>query len=104
MPHACLRSGDAEKPRSDLSPGDASALTSIKAPIIGFYGGNDNRVTSTVQPTAAEMKKLGKPYESHVMEGAGHGFLKSQAQSDANAKAAADAWRPTIAFLKKHTG
>ncbi|HEX9365461.1 MAG TPA: dienelactone hydrolase family protein [Vicinamibacterales bacterium] len=82
---------------------DPAPLAGIKAPIVGFYGGNDARVTSTVEPTAAEMKKLGKPYESHVMEGAGHGFLKSQASSEANGKAAADAWPLTIAFLKKNT-
>ena len=82
---------------------DPAPLEKIKAPIIGFYGGNDARVTSTVEPTAAEMKKLGKSYESHVMEGAGHGFLKGQASSEANGKAAADAWPLTIAFLKKNT-
>ena len=82
---------------------DSAPLEKIKAPVIGFYGGNDNRVTSTVEPTAAEMKKLGKSYETHVMEGAGHGFLKGQASSDANARAAADAWPLTIAFLKKNT-
>jgi carboxymethylenebutenolidase len=81
---------------------DPEPLAKIKAPIIGFYGGNDARVTSTVEPTAAEMKKLGKVYEPHVMEGAGHGFLKGQAQSEANAKAAADAWPLTLAFLKAH--
>jgi carboxymethylenebutenolidase len=82
---------------------DPAPLAKIKAPVIGFYGGNDARVTSTVEATAAEMKKLGKSYESHVMEGAGHGFLKGQASSEANTKAAADAWPLTIAFLKKNT-
>jgi carboxymethylenebutenolidase len=82
---------------------DPAPFEKIKAPVIGFYGGSDNRVTSTVESTAAEMKKLGKSYESHVMEGAGHGFLKGQASSDANARAAADAWPLTIAFLKKNT-
>jgi carboxymethylenebutenolidase len=82
---------------------DPEPLAKIKAPMIGFYGGNDARVTSTVDPTAAEMKKLGKVYDPHVEEGAGHGFLRSQSQSDANAKAAADAWPLTIAFLKKYT-
>jgi carboxymethylenebutenolidase len=82
---------------------DPAPLEKIKAPVIGFYGGIDARVTSTVEATAAEMKKLGKSYESHVMEGAGHGFLKSQAASEANAKAAADAWPLTIAFLTKNT-
>jgi carboxymethylenebutenolidase len=82
---------------------DPEPLARIKVPIIGFYGGNDARVTSTVDPTAAEMKKLGKIYEPHVEDGAGHGFLKGQAQSDANAKAAVDAWPLTIAFIKQHT-
>jgi carboxymethylenebutenolidase len=82
---------------------DPSPLGNIKVPIIGFYGGNDARVTSTVESTAVEMKKLGKRYESHVMEGAGHGFLKGQASSDANGKAAADAWPLTLAFLKTNT-
>ena len=82
---------------------DPAPFEKIKAPVIGFYGGNDARVTSTVESTAAEMKKLGKSYESHVMEGAGHGFLKGQASSEANTKAAADAWPLTIAFLKKNT-
>ena len=81
---------------------DPEPLAKIKAPVIGFYGGNDARVTSTVESTAAEMKKLGKSFESHVMEGAGHGFLKGQASSEANAKAAVNAWPLTIAFLKKH--
>jgi len=82
---------------------DAAPFEKIKAPVIGFYGGNDARVTSTVEATAAEMKKLGKPFESHVMEGAGHGFLKGQSSSEANAKAAAAAWPLTTAFLKKNT-
>ncbi len=82
---------------------DSAAFDKIKAPIIGFYGGNDARVTATVEPTAAGMRKLGKSYESHVMAGAGHGFLKGQASSDANAKAAVDAWPLTLAFLKKNT-
>jgi carboxymethylenebutenolidase len=82
---------------------DPAPLSNIKAPIIGFYGGTDARVTLTVEPTAAEMKKLGKSYESHIMKDAGHGFLKGQASSAANGKAAADAWPLTIAFLKKNT-
>jgi carboxymethylenebutenolidase len=82
---------------------DPSPLGNIKVPIIGFYGGNDARVTSTVESTAVEIKKLGNRYESHVMDGAGHGFLKGQASSDANGKAAADAWPLTLAFLKTNT-
>ena len=75
----------------------------IKAPVIGMYGGSDNRINSTIPATEEAMKKLGKFYEPHIFEGAGHGSLGSQAGSNgANLKAAEGAWPLTIAFLKKH--
>ena len=55
-------------------------------------------------PTTAEMKTLGKTYEPHVFEGAGHGFLRQQdGQNGANMKATQEAWPATIKFLREHT-
>jgi carboxymethylenebutenolidase len=85
------------------SPSDPAAYTNIKAPVLGLYGGNDNRVNATVPTAETEMKKLGKTYEPHVFEGAGHGFLRQQAQPDGNMKATEQAWPLTIEFLKKYT-
>jgi carboxymethylenebutenolidase len=82
---------------------DPAALAKIKAPVIGFYGGADARVDATIPATEAKMKELGKPYEPHVFDGAGHGFLRAQtAQNGANMKAAEQAWPMTIAFLRQH--
>jgi carboxymethylenebutenolidase len=87
------------------TPPDAAALATIKAPVVGFYGGDDARVTATVEPTKAEMTRLGKVYEPAVYEGAGHGFLRQQEGRDgANQKASEQAWPRTIAFLKKYVG
>ena len=86
------------------TPPADDALGGIKAPVLGLYGGNDNRVTSTVKPTTEKMKNLGKSYEPHVYEGAGHGFLRAQdGQDGANQKAAEQAWPATVAFLREHT-
>jgi len=86
------------------TPPAADAMEKIHAPVIGFYGGDDARVTSTVAPAEAEMKKAGKSYEPHVFAGAGHGFLRAQDGRDgANLKAAQEAWPLTIAFLREHT-
>jgi carboxymethylenebutenolidase len=75
----------------------------VKAPVIGMYGGSDNRINATIPETEAAMKKLGKFYEPHIFEGAGHGFLGNQAGSaGANLKAAEQAWPLTVAFLQKH--
>ena len=80
-------------------PPDLSALT---APVMGFYGGNDERVDATIESTKTKMKALGKSYEPHVYEGAGHGFLRAQAD-EANRRASEQAWPATLAFLRAHT-
>lgn len=86
------------------TPPSNDAMNAIRAPVLGLYGGNDARVTSTVKPTETEMQKLGKSYSPHVFAGAGHGFLRAQdGQNGANQKAADEAWPMTIAFLKEHT-
>jgi carboxymethylenebutenolidase len=82
---------------------DSEALSKIKAPVLGNYGGDDARVNATIDPAAAEMKKLGKVYEYQIYEGAGHGFLRQQTGRDgANMRATEKAWPATLAFLKKH--
>lgn len=79
-------------------------LAKINAPVLGNYGGIDARITITVEPTVAEMKKLDKVYLPHIYDGAGHGFLRGQdLQNGANLKAAQEAWPLTIAFLREHT-
>jgi carboxymethylenebutenolidase len=76
---------------------DLSGLAAIKAPMLAFYGGNDNRVTSTAQPIADRMKQLGKSFEFHVYDGAGHGFMHERSQADYQAAVAS--WPLAIGFL-----
>jgi carboxymethylenebutenolidase len=84
---------------------DPAKLATIKAPVMGFYGGNDARVNATIEPAVAEMKKLGKPYTPHIYDGAGHGFLRQQnGQDGANMKASAQAWPALLAFFRQHLG
>ena len=73
----------------------------IKAPVLGFYGENDARVTSTVQPTIELMKKLGKSYEPHVYPKVTHSFVYFQDLSE-NRQAVADAWPRAIAFFNRY--
>lgn len=85
------------------SPPTADLMAKIECPVIGHYGGNDARITATVAPTTATMKSLGKSYDPHVYEGAGHGFLRQQTGGNgANMKASVEAWPATIAFFKKN--
>lgn len=80
---------------------DAATLANVKAPVIGFYGENDVRVTESVAPAQAEMKKLGKVYEPNIYPRVTHSFLMFQDLGD-NFLATEDSWAKTNAFLKKH--
>lgn len=76
----------------------------IKAPVYGFYGGNDERVNATVPVSAELMKAAGKKYEPVTYEGAGHGFMRSGEAPDASAadkKAREEAWTRWLELLKK---
>lgn len=81
---------------------DAALLARVTAPVLGHYAGDDARVNATVPPAEAEMKRLGKVYETHVYEGAGHGFLRQlEGREGANLAAAEKAWPRTVAFWKE---
>jgi carboxymethylenebutenolidase len=78
----------------------ADIMAKIKAPVLGFYGEDDARVTSTVEPTISAMKQQGKSYEPHIYPHATHGFLEFQDLAG-NPAATADSWTRTIAFLNE---
>src|SRR5450755_4312586 len=67
--------------RGDLStafvfyggPPDKDAMPRIKAPVYGFYAGDDARIGATVPGTIEAMKAAGKSYEPVTYDGAGHG-------------------------------
>lgn len=86
------------------SPPSAEQMAAIKAPVLGLYGGNDARINATIPATDSSMKRLGKSYESHIFDGAGHGFLRAQDNNESNAAASAKAWPITIAFFREHLG
>lgn len=83
------------------TPPDEATMAKINAPVLGLYGENDARVTSTVEPTIAAMKKLGKSYEPHIYPKTTHSFVMFQ-DAGGNAEAIQDAWPRAIAFLKQH--
>lgn len=77
----------------------------IKAPVLGLYGGNDERVNATIARADSAAKVHGFVYEHHKFAGAGHGFLRQQdGQNGANLKATEDAWPMTIAWFRRYLG
>ena len=90
--------------RADLSaafvfygpPPATDAMPPIKAPVYGFYAGNDARIDATIPDTIAAMKAAEKTYDPVTYDGAGHGFMRAGEAPDAtdpNKKARDDAWK-----------
>jgi carboxymethylenebutenolidase len=80
-----------------------SDLSSVRAPVLGLYGGNDARVNATIPAADSALHALGRVYEQNIYPGAGHGFLKQQGgMNGANLTAARGAWPATIAWFRKY--
>jgi carboxymethylenebutenolidase len=78
-----------------VGPDSKDAIAKIKAPVFGFYGGNDARVDATIPTSSGLMKEAGKTYDPITYEGAGHAFMRLGDAPDAsgpNKKARDDAW------------
>jgi carboxymethylenebutenolidase len=89
-------------------PPAADSMTRIKAPVYGFYAGNDARIGATIPAATEQMKSAGKVYEPVTHEGAGHGFMRagepeapSNASFEANRKARDAAWVRMKDLMKK---
>jgi len=60
-----------------------SDVTTITAPVYGFYAGNDARIGATLPATTDAMKAAGKKYDPVTYDGAGHGFMRAGEAPDA---------------------
>jgi carboxymethylenebutenolidase len=87
-------------------PAEPAAYEKAKAPILGLYASNDQRVNANIELAKTELTKRNVSYEPHIFEGSGHGFLRQQAgnqNAPNNIGATAKAWPLTLEFLRKHT-
>jgi carboxymethylenebutenolidase len=85
-----------------VSPATPS-LSSVRAPVLGLYAGNDARVDATVPAADSALHALGRTYVYNTYPGAGHGFLRQQTGMDgANMNATKAAWPATIAWFRKY--
>lgn len=84
-------------------PKDDAGVTGIDGPVYGFYGGADERVNATIEPTRAVMEKNGKKYDPVIYAGAGHAFMRlgeDPAPGEANRKARDEAWTRWLTLLR----
>ncbi len=85
------------------SPVETADYQRLATPVLGLYGGDDERVNATISVAERETARYGKQYDTEIFEGAGHGFLRAQeGRHGANRAASDQAWREAVEFLRLH--
>jgi carboxymethylenebutenolidase len=76
----------------------------LNAPLLGLFGNDDKHPTpAQVNQHEAELQRLGKDYEFHRYDGAGHGFFYYHAPMY-RPEAAMDGWAKIFTFFGNHLG
>jgi carboxymethylenebutenolidase len=76
-------------------------LAALQAPVLGLYAGKDSFVSpQVVSELDRQLTALGKRHEFHTYPDAQHAFFNDTRPQVYDAKAAADAWSRTLAFLR----
>ena len=74
----------------------------LRVPLLGLFGNDDeNPNADQVNRTEAVLKRLGKNYEFHRYDKAGHAFFNT-ARAAYRPEQAADGWSKVFAFYRKH--
>ena len=84
------------------NPPNLDDVKNISAPVLGQYGGADERITAGVPQLEAAMKKYGKSFEYKIYPGAPHSFNSDDNPRSYREEAAKEAWARTLEFFKKH--
>ena len=95
--------GRLEGQSSELTPKHPIELvSSLKAPVIGFYGGKDAGIPlESVERMRAALKAAGNPSQIIVYPEAQHGF-NADYRPSYKADDAQDAWKKLLAWFKKY--
>ena len=81
---------------------DRDKLKVLEMPILGIFGELDKSIpVANVEQFEQTLKSLDKSVEIHIYPNADHAFANPSG-TRYNATAAEDAWKKTIAFLKKN--
>lgn len=87
-------------PRQPVAPIDLTAK--LGCPLLGLFGAEDqNPAPADVAHTEQELKRLGKTYEFHTYQEAGHGFFSADRPSYRQ-EAAGEGWKRVFAWFDKY--
>ncbi|MEX0720442.1 MAG: dienelactone hydrolase family protein [Balneolaceae bacterium] len=85
-------------------PDNIAAYENIEVPVYGFYGGDDQRVNSSIPNSENMMNETDNAYDYVIYDGAGHAYMRqgddpSAADDDPNVKARNQSWERLTELL-----
>jgi carboxymethylenebutenolidase len=87
-------------PQRPVAPIDLTA--GLNCPVLGLFGNDDqNPKPEHVDRLEAKLKELGKSYDFHRYDGAGHAFFNTS-RIAYRPEQAADGWAKVMTFYNKH--
>jgi carboxymethylenebutenolidase len=86
-----------------IHPNIVPVWSSLKAPVLAFFGGQDGVISEqTRKDFARRLQHHGVPYQEVVYPMAEHGFFNDDRPEVYDAEASADAWARLLKFLTLH--
>lgn len=82
------------------NPRPLARVEAIGCPVLAVYGAKDRFVTPGAQRLAEAMAANGKPFEWHVVDGVGHGFMRHTSRGY-RPEAGEQGWRLLMDFLAR---
>jgi carboxymethylenebutenolidase len=87
---------------TEKRPSAIEKASSLNCPLLGIFGNDDaNPDPKQVNDTEEILKNLGKNYEFHRYDGAGHGFFAVD-RPGYRAEQATDAWSKVFEFYGRY--
>jgi carboxymethylenebutenolidase len=74
----------------------------VQTPLLIHLAEKDERVNATALPWVLSLRRAGKDVRAINYQGAQHAFHNDTSAERYDAKAAARAWRETLAFFRRH--
>jgi carboxymethylenebutenolidase len=84
------------------NPNPLDKVQNVKGKVLGFYGGEDQRITSRVGELVTALATYKKPFEVKSYPGAHHAFFDNTRKDHYNKDAAKDSWKLLLKFYKEN--
>jgi carboxymethylenebutenolidase len=79
------------------NPSPISLVENIKGPVLGLYGGDDERINATLDQLVKAMTQYKKDFEMRIYPGAPHAFFNDTSPTYRE-QAAKEAWERVLRF------